>query len=115
MTLPHDAVDRLHELPPGRPFAGEHLPALRGEPKEAAAPLAGPLLPAAFDESAALEPDEHRIERRDAQIQLAARALLDALADVVAVPRSRLEQGQDQELRAAFLEFATEHRHPRFE
>src|SRR5262245_36133629 len=110
MVAPYHPVDRRHELAPGLPLLDQHLAAFGSDPVVAAAPLPRTLQPAALDEPPALEPAEHRVKRCDPQSQLPLRALLDALADVVAVPRPRLDQGQDHQLGAAFLELPTEHR-----
>src|SRR5262245_56077485 len=111
MATSDHAVDRRHEFPPGRPLLEEHAPAVRREPVEAATTLAVPFQPAPTDQAAALEPAQHGIQRGDAELELAERSPLDHLPDVVAMPRPVLEQRQDQQLGAPFLQLATEHRH----
>src|SRR5262245_16558676 len=113
MIAPHHAVDRVHELPPGGALPAEGAPAVGREAVEAAAPRPGALQPAPPDGTPVLETAQHRVERGDPQLQLAARAPLDRLADVVAVPRPGFEQRQDQQLGAPFLQLATEHGVPR--
>jgi hypothetical protein len=109
MTGPRDAIDGEHELGPEAALAGKRFPAGGGEPVVAAAPFAGALDPAAADQAAILEPAEDGVERSDPEGQAAVGATLDALADVVAVPGAVLEQGEDEQLRAAFLQLAAEH------
>src|SRR5262245_22543514 len=112
MALPYDGVDRRHEFPPRGPLLGEHPPPLGGETVEAAAPLARPFHPPPADVAPVFEPAQHRIQRGDPKTQPAARALGDPLADVVAVPRSGLEQRQDQQLGASLFQLAAEHAIP---
>jgi hypothetical protein len=56
--------------------------------------------------AAFLEPVEQWIEGGGAESDGAARALLDQLADLIAMPRSRFDELQDQEFGASLLEFA---------
>jgi hypothetical protein len=79
----------------------------------AAAPLvalAGALHPAPLQPSPRLEPVEQGIERGDLESDPAVRSLIDQPADLVAVARSVLDQGQNEQLGAAFLQFAVEAR-----
>src|SRR5262249_60663277 len=75
------------------------------QPVVAAPALARLLAPAACDGLRALEPVEQGIERSDVQPHRAVGAFLDQLADLVAVPGPMLEERQDGELGAPFLEF----------
>src|SRR5262245_6101015 len=105
-----DPQHRGHELVPERALTPERLTAAGREPVVAAAPLAGLFQPAAGDQAAGFEPAEQRIERGDAIAELAAGALLDQPADFIAVPRPAGEQRQHQELGAALLQLAAQHR-----
>src|SRR6186997_1046145 len=100
-----DQVDRAHERRPTAALDGKHFAALRGQAVEPAAALAGTFGPASFNPAALLETVEEGIERRHGELERATGALLDQLADVVAVPRAVLDQRQNQQLGAAFLEF----------
>src|SRR5687768_6030952 len=106
-----DAVDGGDEIAPAAALGSEHPPSLCGEAVEAAPALARFLDPGAANPAALLEPVEERVEGGDVELQRAARARLDQLADLVAVPRASVGQRQDQELRAPFLELAVERRH----
>src|SRR6185437_10362041 len=52
---------------------------------------------------------EQRIERRDLELDDAARAGLDELAQLVAVPRLLAQQRQDEEVGASLLEVEGDH------
>src|SRR5947209_6764019 len=101
--------DRVDELPPVIALRGEDALALGRQTIEAPPAFAGLLDPLARNPSPFLEPVEQRIERRDLEFQASAGALLDQLADLVAVARARVHEREDQELGAAFLQFALEH------
>src|SRR5438132_85422 len=96
-----DPVDGFDELTPRAPLRGEHGGARLREPVVPPAALARLFDPAALNPAAFLEAIEQRIERRDAELQDAARTRLDQLAQVVAVPRLVPDQRQDQQLPAA--------------
>src|SRR5262249_15226671 len=70
----------------------------------APAPLSRLLDPAALQPTALLEPVQERVERGDVEAHQAVRAGGDELADLVAVARPRLDEGQDEQLRAALDE-----------
>ena len=86
-------------------------PPFRRETVKAALALPGLLDPTPFDPAAVLEPQQRGIERRQRELQTAAGARLDQLADFITVARTRLEQRQDEHLGAALLELRAEHRH----
>src|SRR4029079_18764653 len=104
-----DLLNRVDELAPVAPLRGEDLAPFDGQAVEAPPALAGFLDPPPGDPAALLEAVEQRIERRHLELEAAARALLDQLADFIAVPRPRLDQRQDQQLGAAFLQLPVEH------
>src|SRR5206468_9090557 len=76
----------------------------------AAAPLSGPLDPAAVDQPSVFETIERRIQRRGMKGDRAVRPLLDQLADFVAVPLPFIEQREDQNFSAAPFQLALEQR-----
>src|SRR6266571_7737197 len=101
-----DPVDRPDEVPPFVTLRGKHLPAVGGQPVVASPPLSGFLDPAAIDPAALLQPVEEGIERGDVEAQRALGARLDEFVDFVAVPVSFLDQGENQQLGTALLQFA---------
>src|SRR5688572_16183172 len=101
MAQTRDARQRVDELFPARPVAGEHPFPVGGNAVVPLSTLAGSLHPAAGDQPPLLEPVEHGVERRDVELEDAVRALLDQFADLVAVPGPVLDQRQHQDLRAA--------------
>src|SRR5262249_47802392 len=105
-------VDRANELAPGAALRGEDGGARRRETVVASPALAGLFDPPPLNPAAFLEAVEERIERGDAKRDDAARADLDQLAQVVAMPRLVLDERQDQQLGAALLQLAVED--PRF-
>src|SRR5262245_13517387 len=104
-----DLVDGVDECAPVVALGGEHLAAGRGQSVEAAAALAGLLDPPAGDPAALLEAAEEGLERADLEPEPAAGAALDELADFVAVAGARLDEREDEELGAPFLQLAVEH------
>src|SRR6185312_15914710 len=76
----------------------------------AAAALAGLFHPAAKDPATLFQPVQQRIKRRDVEGERALRLLLNELADFIAVARAGFQQGKDEQLSAAFLEFTVEQR-----
>src|SRR5262245_58331120 len=98
MIEPGDTVDRGDEVLPPAALGREDLAPRGRQPVVAAAPLAGLLDPLAPDPAALLEPVQQRIEGRNAEAQRAAGAVLDQLADLVAMPRAGLDERQDQQL-----------------
>src|SRR6478672_672013 len=100
-----DSTDCFHELEPPVALAGEHLFASRGE-----AIITSPALPRLFHPAAAnpspfFEPVEQGIKRSDIKPERAARAQLDQLTNVVAVPRPILDQRKNEQFSAALLQF----------
>src|SRR5581483_1277566 len=106
MAEPRDAVQRRDEGAPAPALLRERFSALDGQAVEAAAARVGPLHPSPFDEAAALEAVERRVERRDMELQGAARSLVDQPGDLVAVAVALLEQRHDQRFGAAFPQLA---------
>jgi hypothetical protein len=70
----------------------------------AAPALTGAFDPAARDQPPRLHPVQQRIQRGGVEREHTARALLDQLRDLVAVPGAFLQQRQHQHLSAALLE-----------
>src|SRR5262245_7730059 len=102
MASLRDAVDGGDEAAPALALVGEDAAAFAGQAVVAAAALAFLFHPLPGDPAAALEPVEQGIERRDLEPHGALRALLDHLADLVAVAGSRFDEREDDELGAAF-------------
>src|SRR5690349_5269625 len=102
----HDAADGVHEIGPAASLFGQHFPPLGRDPVEAPLPLRLAVAPLPRDPAALLEPVEQRIERGRLELAAAVRSRVDQLADLVAMPRPLVHEGQDEELRAAFLELA---------
>src|SRR5262245_35389351 len=90
-----DAVDGGDEPTPAAALLREHASSLSCETVITAPALTFLLDPLTDDPSAALEAVEQWIERRDLETDGAVGALLDHLADLVAVSRPRLEQRQN--------------------
>src|SRR5262245_16805070 len=109
MLHPRDSAHGRDELAPQRALLAQEAAALGRERVVAAPHLAGLLEPAARDQPAPLQPPQHRVEGRDPEAELAGGALLDQLADLVAVAGARLQQRQHQQLGAALLQLAAEH------
>src|SRR5262249_36325631 len=105
MATPKNLVDGVREFFPCSALMLQHVAALRREPVKPPAALAGLLGPPAVDQAAGLEAAQDRIERPDPDPQAPARSLFDELADLVPVPRARLEQVEDEKLSAPFLQF----------
>src|SRR5215210_2849205 len=101
MADPGNARERADEFLPACAMAGENAAPLGGNAVIPFAPLAGLLDPPPDDQPALLEAVQHRIEGGDMKFEHAARALLDQLADLVAVAGAILDQGQDQDLGTA--------------
>src|SRR5687768_9604224 len=102
MILLRNPLDRVNEFGPVAALRRQHAAAFGCQPVEPAPALVRLLDPLAGDPAALLEAVEQRIERRHLELQPAARALLDQLADLVAVTRACFHQRQDQQLGAAF-------------
>ena len=78
--------------------------------QSAAAPLARLFDPAGLEPAAALEPVQHGVERGDVEPDGAGGAGFDELRQFVAMPGAVRQQREDEQLRAAFLEFTGGHR-----
>src|SRR6185437_8990820 len=105
-----NALHGSHKFNPGVALLLQDEAACRRELVIAAAALAGFFHPAALDPAALLQPVQQRIKRRDVEGERAVRLLLNELADFIAVARTGFQQGKDEQLSAAFLEFAMEQR-----
>src|SRR5688572_20593880 len=99
---------RLDECRPGLPLLGEEALSLRRQLVEPAAAFVGLLDPGALDPAALFEAIEQGVEGVDVELQLTARPGLDQLAQVVAVPRARVEQREDEQLRRSAFQFTVE-------
>src|SRR5262245_5305343 len=108
MFISRHPPDRLDEGVPGLPLLDKDALALRRQPVEAAATLIGLLDPRPLDPAALLEAVEQRVERIDVKLQLSARARLDQLAQVVAMPRAGIEQREDEQFSRAAFQLAIE-------
>src|SRR5262245_48340708 len=98
-----DAADRAREHLPGAALRGQHPAPLRRQTIEPPPALAGFLRPTPLDPFALLEAIEQGIERRGIEPQRAVGSRLDQLADVVAVPRPVLDQGENEQFSAALF------------
>src|SRR5262249_38037903 len=108
MVASRHAADSVDERGPRLPLLGEAAPPVGSHPVEAAAPRAGLLDPGALDPAALLEAIEQRVEGIDVERQLAEGPRVNQLAQLVAVPGSRVEQREDEQFGGAFLQFAVE-------
>src|SRR6266542_336532 len=106
MPNPRDAIERREERAPAAPLGIEHRLPLAGDAIEAAASRPGLFHPSAFDEAAALEPIERRIQRRHVKFQRALGTLIDELGNLVAVAVALFQQRENQDFGAAFTELA---------
>src|SRR5688572_31302573 len=104
MTDLGDLIECVDELAPHAPARAEHLAAARGQAIEAAPPLAGLFEPAPGHPALFLQLVQKGIERRRLEAQLAVRARLDDLRQLIPVAIRPVEDRQHQELGAAFLE-----------
>src|ERR671924_659805 len=105
----HDCPYGPDEGFPGLPLLGQYAASRGREPIEASSPLACLLDPAAFDPAAVLEAEQRGVERGKSERQLAARARLNQLANLISVAGTTLEQRQDEHLDAALFQFRAEH------
>ncbi len=92
---------------------GEDFFPRRGQGVVTAPALSLLLDPPPPDPATILHAVEDRVQGRDPELQLAARATLQQLADLVPVTGLSLENGEDQELEASPFEFGTEDGRPR--
>src|SRR5262245_8490688 len=100
---PRGLPDALQEGVPVRTLFGELFAPGGSEFVEAAATHTGGFDPLAGDQSLALEPVEHGIERGRLKCDGAAGATLDLAGDFVAVAGAGFDLGQDEQLGAAVL------------
>ena len=98
-----DAGDDGDEILPALLLGAERFAALRSQAVIAAAALIGLFHPAAGDPALLFEAVEQRVEGGNVEAQGAAGAELNQLGDVVAVAGLVFEQGEDEELGAAFF------------
>src|SRR5262245_6533038 len=105
-----DTADGFDEVAPSVALRFEHLRARWCQTVVAAAPLARLLDPAALDPAAFLEAVQQWVQGGDAERQQPTRSRFDQFAQVVAVARLILDQRENQELRAPFLQLAVEDR-----
>src|SRR5215831_17978387 len=103
MGEPREAIERADELAPRSALLDQLFAAGGGQLVVTAAALAGFFHPAAFDQALALETVEHRVQRGDVKLEAAFGLGLDALGELVPVPRAPFEQGEQDHARAAFL------------
>src|SRR5919198_4706459 len=94
---PCELSDGTHEVQPFPAVGAELSLAVRRDVVVAAAPLTCLLHPAAFDEAVLFESVEQGVERRGVDVHDAARALIEELAQLIAVAGLGLEEGQDEE------------------
>src|SRR4030095_6877825 len=94
----------LDEPNPGRSLTREGLSSVTRQTVIAPAALAGALNPAAFDQTAILEPVERWIEGRGIERDGAAGSDVGQPRDFVPVPVALIEQRQNQKFRAAPFE-----------
>jgi hypothetical protein len=92
MFFSRDQPDRLDERIPGFTLARQHAAPVGGKAIEASAALAGLFDPGPFDPAALLEAIEERIQGIDVEDELASRTRFDQLAQLVPVPRPRIQQ-----------------------
>src|SRR5712671_7268095 len=100
-----DAVDGVDQVEPGGALCLETPFSPRREPVKATPPLSGLFHPSPLDQSPRLQAIEQGIKRCYVELQYAVRALLDQLADLVAMPRSMLDQGQYEQFSTALFQF----------
>src|SRR5687768_14786130 len=98
MFVSGDTPHRLHECRPRLPLLRKHAPPFGRDLVEAAAPLVGLFDPRALYPSTLLEAIEQGIERIDMERELAAGPRVDQLTQLVAMPRPRIEQREDEQL-----------------
>src|SRR6185369_14267392 len=109
MFDPGDPAHRSHEsLPPGA-LRRQDLPARRRELVIPRAPGARAFDPRALNPPTRFQPVQQRVERRHLEAQRPLRTRFDQLGNLVSMPRAFLHQREDQEFRAALLQFSVGH------
>src|SRR5579864_5593664 len=112
MFSSQNLVDGASELLPRAALPHQRDAASRGQPVEAAAALTRLLHPPAQNQALRLQTAQDRVQRAHAKLKPAPRPGFDELSQLVTMPGTGLQQGQDQEFGAALLEFAAEHGGP---
>ena len=102
-------IDRQDKFVPGAALRGEEFAAGGRQAVKPTPALSGLFHPAAGDQASIFEAAENGIERADAELDASFGARFDELTDLIAVARARLDQKENQEFGAAFLEFTVEH------
>ena len=103
------ARDQAHGLDKGFPrlaLAREHAATLGCQRIETPAALAGLPDPATLQPLALFQPVQQGIQRGDMKLELALRAGFDQFADFIAVARTALDDGKNDQLGRALLHFA---------
>src|SRR5688500_1199761 len=98
-----DLAEGGDESAPVVALFGEYAAAGVGNAVVAPPALSGLLDPAAFDPAAILEPVQRGVERGEGEAQAAAGPFGDQPGDLVAVVMLVLDDGEDDQLGAAFL------------
>jgi len=109
MVDSRDEAHRVDEGFPGLALAVEDAAALSGQTIEAAPSFAQLLYPPPLEPPAFFQPIQKRVERRDMEFQLPGRTRLNELANLVSMTRTWFDDGEDDQLCRAFLQFAVEH------
>src|SRR5439155_10541374 len=102
------ASDGLDETTPVRPLGGENFGTSTGEAIITAPPLPRFFNPATPDPAPLFQAVKQRIERRDVEMENAARAQLNQLTDLITMSRPVFDQGKNEQLGAALLQFTIE-------
>src|SRR5688500_6931635 len=98
-----DQRERRDEAAPVFSLRSQYGAAAVGNAVIAPAPLAGFLHPAALDQAALLEAIQRRVQRRHGEPDRAVGSELDLPADLIAVMVGLVDQGEDEEIGAAFF------------
>src|SRR5882757_5944518 len=98
-----NALDRVHQVKPGGTLCLQTPFSSRRQPIKTTAALAGLFHPPPLDQSPRLQAVQQGIKRSYVELQYTVRAFFNQLADFIAMSRSMLDQGQDEQFRAALL------------
>src|SRR5262245_51710261 len=109
MARSDDPVNRCCEGFPCLSFGLEKTTPLRCDAVIAAALFAFAFDPSALDQTAIFQTAQNGVQRADPKLQRAFRARFDQFADLVSVSCPLLDESQDQQFCASFLEFAAKH------
>src|SRR5687767_7751621 len=109
MIGPRDEIHGVHKRFPRDALPGEHAPSFGRQTVEAPSPLSYFLDPTSLQPSALFQSIQKRIQRRDVELQLPARARLDELADLVSVTWTRFKDRENDELCRSLFQLAVEH------